>query len=312
MSVVKSIQAAWRKNASDISGLWDGSFPDFVTALRPKEILAGVPVFCYHVVEERRLRGDLRFLRTNGYHTLSGDEFLAHLKGERAIPPRSVLLTFDDGPRNFYDVAFPLLRGFHARAIHFIAPGLHAERGAKDMALSERPMNWDELREIHASGLVQFQSHTYESRYVPRWPDIAVLAGCLYEIEESRRARPLDLRQDLLKARETIEAQLPGATANHLSFPMYVGTPAAVELARSLDIQACYWGQIPRRALNRAGDSPYFISRISDEYLRRLPGEGRSSIADMVKERAHRIRLAREWRRRYGAGPAPAQQQASG
>ena len=31
-------------------------------------------------------------------------------------------------------------------------------------------MTWDELRELHASGLVDVESHTYESRYVPEWP----------------------------------------------------------------------------------------------------------------------------------------------
>jgi hypothetical protein len=55
------------------------------------------------------------------------------------------------------------------------------------------------------------------------------------------------------------------------------------------------------RPLNRAGQSPLTISRVSDEFVRRLPGEGRVGFGHLVRERLHRIRLAREWRRQYGA-----------
>jgi peptidoglycan/xylan/chitin deacetylase (PgdA/CDA1 family) len=253
-------------------------------------------------VEPEQLQADLEFLRTNGYRTLSGDEFLDHLNGAGAIPERSVMLTFDDGPRNFYAVAFPLLRRFSARAIAFIAPGLHAEPGADDL-LADRPMNWRELEEIHATGLVQFQSHTLESRFVPEWPAPVPLAGCLPKLEQARRGRPLDLREDLVRSRELLEARLRGACVDHLSFPMYLGTPAAVDIARSLGFRACYWGLIPRRPLNRAGDSPFFVSRMSDEFLRRLPGERRVSIRQLIRERMHRVQLARAWRRKnLGSG----------
>jgi len=108
------------------------------------------------------------------------------------------------------------------------------------------------------------------------------------------------LDADLLDSREAIVAHLHGVRVQHLAFPMYIGSDDAIRTAESLGFKACYWGLVKGRPLNRAGHSPLMISRVSDEFLRRLPGEGRVSFAGLIRERLHRIGLAREWRRRYG------------
>lgn len=299
MAIKTKIRDVWRKNAPEIIGIFDGSLPRFVTAIAPSRVGDGVPVFCYHIVDEQNFRKDLIFLKENGYRTLSGSEFLAHLEGQRPAGERSVLLTFDDGPRNFYEVAFPLLQEFSAKAVHFIAPGLHADQ-SQDADAAHTPMDWQQLQAIHQSGLVEFQSHTLESRYVPRWPEPAALVGCDPAIEEARRIpEALDFKEDIERSRSLIEQQLPGSVVNHLSFPMYLGTNAAVEIAESKGFQACYWGYVPNRPLNPAGASPYYISRISDEFVRRLPGRKRISFLGIIAERLRRARAGRAWRRRF-------------
>lgn len=304
MDVKTKIQDLWRKNAPELVGLFNGSLPKFVTASAPKTVGGGVPAFCYHIVNEANFRKDLTFLKENGYRTLSGPEFLAHLEGRSPADERSVLLTFDDGARNFYDVAFPLLREFSAKAIHFIAPGLHADQSI-DADLADTPMDWQQLQEIHQSGLVEFQSHTLESRYVPRWPEPAALAGCAPAVEEARRLRKaLDFAEDIDKSRTLLEQQFPGMVANHLSFPMYLGTADAVAIAKTKGFQACYWGYIPNRPLNPAGASALYISRISDEFVRRLPGKKRISFREIFAERLRRARAGKEWRRRFASAAA--------
>jgi hypothetical protein len=298
VGVKATLQNIWRKNAQEIVGLFDGSLPSFVSARRPADDLPGIPVFCYHLISAEQFGADLEFLKRNGYATLLPDEFLNYLLSSQTPPPRAVLLTFDDGPKNFYDVAFPLLREYSARSMAFIAPGLHAESVESDNT-DARPMTWPEIREIHASGLVSFQSHTLASRYVPAWPRSVPLVGCAPAVENRRRQSPVPLVQDLGLSKQSIESQLSGASVRHLSFPMYNGTEAGVEAARSQGFAACYWGYLPGRPLNVAGASPFHISRVGDEFVRRLPGEGRITVRGMYSERRRRIKAGREWRRQF-------------
>ena len=298
MAIVKALQDVWRKHESEVRGLFNGAYPDFVTSSRPTDVGPGIPVFCYHIVEPDEFEADLAHLERNGYRTLRGQELLEYLRGERTLPERAVLLTFDDGPLNFFQVAFPLLQRFGARATAFIAPKLHVDSDA-EQATEARPMTWEEISAIHASGLVEFQSHTLESRFVPKWPRPAGLSGVRWSIESPRRGDALPLRADLECSRQMIEARLPGLRVNQLAFPMYLGTPDAIDDARAAGLEACYWGLRPGRALNAPGDSPFHVSRMSDEFLRRLPGVGRISVRELMRVRMRRIQAARAWRRQY-------------
>jgi peptidoglycan/xylan/chitin deacetylase (PgdA/CDA1 family) len=297
VSIRRALSDAWRKNAPEVIAWWNGSLPSFVAARRPAELSPGVPVFSYHLVERETFESDLAFLQRNGYGTLGSADLLEHLIGARNAPARSVVLTFDDGPRNFFDVALPLLQKYRARAVAFIAPGLHVDDEPNDA--TDRPMTWTEIATAASSGCVEFQSHTFESRFVPRWPMPVPLAGCSPTIENPRRRPPVPLEQDLRDSRAAIAARLPRAVVEHLAFPMYEGSDAGIRAAAAVGFKACYWGLVDARPLNRPGDTPFRISRVSDEFVRRLPGEGRSSLAGLVRERARRVRAGRAWRRRF-------------
>lgn len=286
---------SWRKNSPELRATWNGALPNFVAARRPPHRLEGVPVFAYHVVNPADLEADLHFLHSNDYRTLSAAQFIDFLSGSYRLTGPSVLLSFDDGPRNFYTSAFPLLRRFKALAIAFVAPGMHVEGDNPD--LSARPMSWEEISEIHATGLVDFHSHTLESRYVARWPQTVPLAGCTPSLELDRRGVPHSLAEDLALSRVALQTRLPGGRSDQLAFPMYDGTAEAIEIARAIGFRACYWGLIPGRPLNSLGDSPFYISRMSHEFLRRLPGKGRMTLRQLFAARWRKILSARESRR---------------
>jgi peptidoglycan/xylan/chitin deacetylase (PgdA/CDA1 family) len=61
----------------------------------------------------------LRYL-TRAYHPVGATEVLAAFAGRHALPPRAVLLTFDDGYRDFRDVAWPLLKHYRVPAVLFV------------------------------------------------------------------------------------------------------------------------------------------------------------------------------------------------
>src|SRR6185503_10177074 len=125
-----------------------------------------IPVFTYHDVETQVFARDLEFLHSNGYRTLSLEEYLAARNGGRR-PARAVLLTFDDARKSFFTVALPLLRTFEAHAVLF-APAYWME--------DDLFMSWQEVRACVESGLVDVQSHAHRHALIatsPRLVDFA-------------------------------------------------------------------------------------------------------------------------------------------
>jgi peptidoglycan/xylan/chitin deacetylase (PgdA/CDA1 family) len=285
-----AIKNTWRKNWPEVHCGLTGGLPSFLLAKNPRPYDPGVPVFCYHVVSPDIFRDDLAFLKRNDYTTLTADPLLDHLEERTAAPPKSVVLTFDDGHANLYDTVFPLLREYRCRAVVFVVPSLHREENEPGYDASAGLCTWPQIQEMHASGLIDFQPHTNSHRYVPDWPRPLPLAGVDPELVEPRRPEPAALNDDLRLSKEELERRL-GKTTQHLAFPQYNGTDEAIHIARDIGYRGFWWGVLPGRPLNRPaasctrGDPANHIVRVSGEFVRRLPGEGRVTLSRLLQAR---------------------------
>jgi hypothetical protein len=89
-----------------------------------------VPVFGYHLVEQANSRRISPSCATTATRLDTTGSSIFWTVGQSLA--RSVMLTFD-GARNFYDVAFPLLKiRSESRRVH--RSGLHAEAEIPDVA----------------------------------------------------------------------------------------------------------------------------------------------------------------------------------
>ncbi len=121
-----------------------------------------LPVLMYHhVVEDgqecndmtvtvSRLREDLQWLRDSGYTTVLPRELAA---GE-PLPEKPVLITFDDGYRSNYNLAFPIFQEFEAKMVISVMVYMQ-DNAASDF------ITWAMCREMIDSGLIEIGSHTY-------------------------------------------------------------------------------------------------------------------------------------------------------
>src|SRR3954466_1348007 len=94
-------------------------------------------------------------LKNKGIAVIPMQDFLAWRRGEKAIPPKSAIITFDDGWKSQYDVAWPILKKFNFPVTLFIytegiKPG-HFSGGES--------MSWEQLAEMRDAG-VDIQGHT--------------------------------------------------------------------------------------------------------------------------------------------------------
>lgn len=119
-----------------------------------------VPILAYHrlgarpgkmVLTPEQFEAQLEYLRRNDYRVIRLSEFAEFLEGRRALPRRSVVITFDDGHVSGYQHAFPLLVKYGYPSTFFLYTDF---LGAKEA------LGWAQIREMAASGLVDFQSHS--------------------------------------------------------------------------------------------------------------------------------------------------------
>lgn len=137
----------------------------------------------------------MKFLDENGYTTVNLNEALEAMMTGRNSEKR-VVITFDDGFRDFYTDAFPILAEYNFKATMFIVSGLTANETVR--AEGKEYMTWAEVREIHARG-IQIGSHTVSH------PE-------LYKLT------PNQLEYEVRQSKETIEDEL-GEAIQSFAYP---------------------------------------------------------------------------------------------
>jgi hypothetical protein len=139
-------------------GLIFRRYPDFILSDFAQK-LTEIPVFVFHEVTAEYIEPMFHFLAENKYATLTADEYIARQIKREKGQEREVLLTFDDGYKSLYNVAFPALKRFGLNAVAYIISGAVPEgqcHGVQDKTIC----NWDEIREMHESGIIDIQSHS--------------------------------------------------------------------------------------------------------------------------------------------------------
>lgn len=128
---------------------------------------AQVPILMYHYVSELapnadRYRVDLTVLPQNfyaqlqyladaGYHTITLTDLYLHLTQGYPLPEKPIVLTFDDGYRDAYEVVFPALLDYGFTATFFVlATPTHFESPAY--------LTWAQMKEMADAGM-EIQAH---------------------------------------------------------------------------------------------------------------------------------------------------------
>jgi len=116
-------------------------------------------------------------IAAGGFHVLTLAALRDHLIRGTNVPPKSLVLTFDDNGSGIYRYAYPLLRA------HRFAAALFVHTNYVGKTTSKHHNTWPQLREMIASGLIEVQSLTANHP-----PDLTKLSDT-YVVHELRLSK---------------------------------------------------------------------------------------------------------------------------
>ncbi len=137
------------------------------TATVPKVSRYHVPVLMYHRVKPasqigRTPRGLVVFpgvfdaqmatLKAHGWHTITSAQLASAMASGRPVPPRTFVITFDDGARDGYRYAYPILKKYGFTATFFVIIRRVGRPGA---------LTWAMMRTLVADGM-EIGNHTVD------------------------------------------------------------------------------------------------------------------------------------------------------
>lgn len=141
-----------------------------------------VPVLMYHYIRINPVASDrvgyglsvtpadfatqMEWLVQNGYHTVFPSQLAAALTQGAPLPTKPIVLTFDDGYRDFYDQAWPVLKRYGLKSSNAVITN-DVEKGDRGDQIY---MNWAMIRELDRSGIVEIASHTQSHPDLTRIP----------------------------------------------------------------------------------------------------------------------------------------------
>lgn len=117
-----------------------------------------VPILCYHsvstnpldlenyTISKEEFKADVAYFKSKGYNFITPSE-LPSVSGDYD----NIILSFDDGYKDFYTNVFPILKEYNAKAVVYIIGSRIGKTGY---------LNQWEIKEMDESGLVEIGNHT--------------------------------------------------------------------------------------------------------------------------------------------------------
>lgn len=232
-----------------------------------------LPILMYHTIDTecdaayrrwavppKTFGRHLDLIAARGFRPITVSSLIAHRERAEPLPPHTVVITFDDGLRDFLVGAMPELRRHDFPATLYVVSG-HVNQTSTWLAPlgeGQRPMlNWDELRAVASQG-IEIGGHTHTHPQL----DLLPLSKALSELRQSK----------------TILEDNLGLPVQSFAYPHGYASPATRRLVCEAGFtSACR----VRHALSSTAENCFALSRIimtteiSDEDLEMfLDGSG--------------------------------------
>lgn len=191
------------------------------------------------------LEQQLAYLQDHGYTTISLDDLERDIKRGTTTPVlRPVVLTFDDGWRNQYRYAFPLLKKYHMQATFYVYTNPVDNE-------AEHFLTWEQIKEMAAAGMT-IGSHTLSHPYFGN-------------------SSSAEMRKEIFESKRVLERNL-GKTVLHFAQPFGYTSPGIEALIKEAGYETSRGTH--RGVYHSQGDifhlQGYFVSDSFDDFVQIL------------------------------------------
>ncbi|MFZ5753318.1 MAG: polysaccharide deacetylase family protein [Bacillota bacterium] len=242
-----------------------------------------VPVLMYHhfappglniaynnvILAPARFERQMKYLKENRYNVIFLRELCEAMEKGKPLPPKTVVITMDDGYESNYVYAFPILKKYNIKAtINLIVSFVKEENPTGFNPEKTTFLSWKQVKEMQASGLVDFQSHTFNHHHylyvdANKKYTAPMLVSKVFSEEDHRLETDKEYEErvfcDLKKAKAILEEKL-GKEVFALAYPYGAYNHKVQELAK----KAGYKMHLTiKNGLNRYGDSLLEIRRVN-------------------------------------------------
>src|SRR3989475_3507944 len=204
-------------------------------------------IFCYHrLVDKIRYPGteitpadfeaQMKQLKDAGITVISMQDLLAWRRGEKNIPPRCAVVSFDDGWKSQYEVAWPIMKKFGYPFTMF----LYTE-GVRGGSLGGgEAITWEQLADMRDNG-VDIEAHSATHQDLREGHNIMLAAPGGKKTRTKLTGPEYEkwVQNEVVSAKELLEQRL-GIKVNCFAVPFGNYNEHVKELARNAGYEAMF------------------------------------------------------------------------
>src|SRR5437773_913184 len=204
-------------------------------------------IFCYHLLVDKvrypgteitpaAFEAQMKELKDRGITVISMQDLLAWKRGEKNIPPRCAVITFDDGYKSQYEVAWPIMKKYGYPFTMFIYT-----EGVRGGALGGGgAITWEQLADMRDNG-VDIEAHTATHQDLREGHAITLVGQGVKKTRTKLTGAAYEqwLQNEVVGSKQLLEQRL-GIKVNCFAVPFGNYNEHVKEMARNAGYEAMF------------------------------------------------------------------------
>ncbi|MBP2633645.1 MAG: polysaccharide deacetylase [Firmicutes bacterium] len=200
----------------------------------------GIPVLNYHQINNEdhnpltlsssEFEAQIKYLADQGYTTITPAQLADYVQYGKELPSKPILITFDDGYKDNYREAYPILQKYHFTATIFLISDF--------VNTYDRYLTWEQINEMQSNGFT-FEGHTANHISLTHATDAEII-------------------NELVKSKEALESHL-NKNIKYLAYPCGDYNQTVIDLTKKANYRAAFTIDLGR---DTTSSTLYSLNRI--------------------------------------------------